>query len=319
MSVSTSSRLGLGLAALGRPAYITAGRDDDLGDRRSLDAMRQLTEQVLDRAYELGIRYFDVARSYGRGEEFLAGWLAAHPERTDVTVGSKWGYTYVGDWRGDAPVHEVKDHSLAAFTRQLAETRAVLGDHLDIYHVHSATVDTGVLEDSALHRELARLRDSGVRIGVSTSGPDQSTAVRRALAVAVDGEPLFTSVQATWNVLETSVGDALAEAADAGARVIVKEAVANGRLTAGEPPGDERTRRAAALADELGIGLDQLAMAAALAQPWVWRVLSGAVSVPQLDSNAAAVALPSRVLDELATLAEPPADYWAARSGRAWS
>ena len=216
-------------------------------------------------------------------------------------------------------MHEVKDHSLTAFTRQLAETRALLGDRLDVYHVHSATVDTGVLDDAALHRELARLRDSGVRVGVSTSGPDQATAVRRALAVAVDGQALFTSIQSTWNLLETSVAGALAEAAAAGARVIVKEAVANGRLTPGETPGDERTRRAAALAGELGIELDQLATAAALAQPWVWRVLSGAVSVEQLDSNAAVVELTAGVLDELAGLAEPPAEYWAARSRRAWS
>ena len=318
MPVSTS-RLGLGLAALGRPAYITASRGIDLGDHRSVEEMRLLSWHVLDRAYELGIRYIDVARSYGRGEEFVAGWLDAHPDRADVTVGSKWGYTYVGDWRADAEVHEVKDHSLTAFTRQLAETRALLGDRLDVYHVHSATVDTGVLDDAALHRELARLRDSGVRLGVSTSGPDQATAVRRALAVAVDGQALFTSIQSTWNLLETSVAGALAEAAAAGARVIVKEAVANGRLTPGEPPGDERTRRAAALAGELGIELDQLATAAALAQPWVWRVLSGAVSVEQLDSNAAVVELPAGVLDELAGLAEPPAEYWAARSRRAWS
>ena len=203
----STSRLGLGLAALGRPAYITASRGIDLGDHRSVEEMRLLSWHVLDRAYELGIRYIDVARSYGRGEEFVAGWLDAHPDRADVTVGSKWGYTYVGDWRADAEVHEVKDHSLTAFTRQLAETSALLGDRLNVYHVHSATVDTGVLDDAALHRELARLRDSGVRLGVSTSGPDQATAVRRALAVAVDGQALFTSIQSTWNLLETSVAE----------------------------------------------------------------------------------------------------------------
>jgi aryl-alcohol dehydrogenase-like predicted oxidoreductase len=316
-----TSRLGLGLAALGRPAYITAGRSADLGAERTVEAMRELSWQVLDRAYDAGIRYVDVARSYGRGEEFVAGWLAANPRRADVTVGSKWGYRYVGDWRGDAEVHEVKDHSPAAFTRQLAETRALLGDRLAVYHVHSATVDTGVLEDDELHRALAALRDSGVRVGVSTSGPEQAAAVRRALAVTVDRRPLFTSIQSTWNLLETSVAGALAEAAAAGARVIVKEAVANGRLTSAEQPDDERVRRAAAIAAELGLGVDQLAMAAALAQPWVWRVLSGAVTTGQLDSNAAAerVRLPPGVLDELATLAQPPTEYWTARSHRPWA
>ena len=67
--------------------------------------------------------------------------------------------------------------------------------------MHSATLDSGVLDDAAVHRALAGLRAQGVRVGMSTSGPGQADAVRRALAVTVDGEPLFTSFQSTWNVL----------------------------------------------------------------------------------------------------------------------
>ena len=308
------SRLGLGLAAIGRPAYITAGRSADLGEGRTIEAMRRLCLQLLDQAYAAGVRYVDAARSYGRAEEFLAGWLPGHG---DVVVGSKWGYRYVADWRVDADVHEIKDHSLAAFTRQLAETRALLGDHLTAYHVHSATLDTGVLDDAELHAALAALRDSGVRVGVSTSGPEQEAAIRKAVGVTVGGAPLFTSIQATWNVLETSAGGALADAAAAGCSVIVKEAVANGRLTAAEAVDD----RVAAMAAELGIAVDQLAIAAALAQPWAATVLSGAATSEQLASNlaAAAVDLPPAALDELAELAEPPADYWATRSRRPWA
>jgi aryl-alcohol dehydrogenase-like predicted oxidoreductase len=313
-----TTRLGIGLAAVARPAYITSGRASDLGARRGVADLRARTEAVLDAAYAAGIRYVDVARSYGRAEEFLAGWLAHHPEVDDVEIGSKWGYRYVGEWRLDVPVHEVKDHSLAAFTEQLAETAALLGPRLAVYHVHSATLDTGALDDAALHRALGKLRDHGVRVGLSTSGPAQADAVRRALEIEVDGTRLFTSVQSTWNVLEPSAGPALAEAADAGARVIVKEAVANGRLTPGAP---DAPPRAVELAAELGIPLDQLAIAAALAQPWTWRVLSGAVDPAQVASNAAAagVSLPAHVRTELEALAEDPTTYWSARSARAWA
>lgn len=313
-----TTRLGIGLAAVARPAYITSGRAADLGGHRSVADLRARTESVLDAAYAAGVRYIDVARSYGRAEEFLAGWLAHHPDVDDVEIGSKWGYRYVGGWRLDAPVHEVKDHSVAAFTEQLAESAALLGPRLAVYHVHSATLDSGALDDPALHRALAGLREHGVRVGLSTSGPAQADAVRRALAIEVDGAPLFTSVQSTWNVLETSAGAALAEAAAAGARVIVKEGVANGRLTPGAP---DAPARAVELADRLGVPIDQLAIAAALAQPWAWCVLSGAVDAAQVASNAAAAALslPADVLDALGTVAEEPGAYWSARSARAWN
>jgi aryl-alcohol dehydrogenase-like predicted oxidoreductase len=322
MSTATGvSRVGIGLAAIGRPAYLTAGRERDLGGHRSVADLRARTLAVLDAAYDAGIRYLDAARSYGRAEEFLAAWLAAHPDVDDVIVGSKWGYRYVGDWRMDAAVHEVKDHSPAAFRTQYAQTRAVLGRRLGVYHVHSATMTSGALDDPVLHRALADLRDHGVRIGVSTSGPDQADAVRRALEVVIDGEPLFTSIQSTWNVLETSAGPALAEAAAAGARVIVKEVVANGRLAPGGADGTPSERRVAELSQQLHIGVDQLAIAAALAQPWAWRVLSGAATSEQLRSNvrAASVHLPTAVSAELATLTEPATAYWEARSRRSWS
>ena len=234
------SRIGLGLAALGGPAYITGGRGGDLPDR-SVAGLRAQSHTVLDAAYAAGIRYADAARSYGRAEEFLGGWLAAR-DHPDVIVGSKWGYRYVGDWRLDADRHEIKEHSLAMFTAQLAESRALLGDRIALYQVHSLTADSGLFEDRELLSALARLRAGGVQVGLSTSGPGQADTIRRALPLTVDGLPLFGAAQVTWNLLEPSVGPAAAEAASAGWAILIKEAVANGRLAAargrrGRAPG----------------------------------------------------------------------------------
>ncbi|WP_170315451.1 aldo/keto reductase [Nakamurella deserti] len=295
--------LGLGLAALGRPAYITTDRAADLPADRPPAVMRARTHEMLDAAVSLGVRYVDAARGYGAAEEFLASWVAT---AADVPfVASKWGYRYTADWRADATRHEEKDHSRAMLDRQWAETTALLGPWLRLYQVHSLTLNSPLFDDAAVLARLGEIRAQGVEVGFSTSGPDQAAAVRRGLALTVDGAPLFTSVQSTWNLLEPSAGDALAEAHAAGVRVVVKEALANG-LLAGHP----------ALAGEHPA--DRLALAAALAQPWADVVLTGAVTVSQLESNVGATGLVVDP-DAFGALATPPAAYWAARSRRAWA
>ena len=69
------NKIGLGLASLGRPGYINIGHHKDIGDDKSQSKMMQNCHQVLDYAYEKGIRYFDVARVYGNAEEFLSSWI----------------------------------------------------------------------------------------------------------------------------------------------------------------------------------------------------------------------------------------------------
>lgn len=307
-------RMGLGLAALGRPAYINLGRAGALPAERTVAAMRAAAWRVLDAAYAEGIRWVDGARSYGLAEDFLAGWLDDRGHR-DVTVSSKWGYAYVGEWRLDADVHEVKEHSLPRFREQLAQTRRLLGDRLAVYQIHSLMADGPVFADAGLLRALADLAAEGVRVGFSTSGPAQAETVRRALDLEVDGRPLFTVVQSTWNVLEPSAGDALAEAHARGVHVLVKEGLANGRLAV-EPPLAVRE-----LAAAHGVGPDAVALAAVLAQPWADTVLSGAVDVAQLASNLAAASVPLSEDDlaALGPLATSPGEYWKHRAALPWN
>lgn len=113
-----------------------------------------------------------------------------------------------------------------------------MGNHLGVYQIHSVTPDSPVLDDAAVTGALNELRATGVRIGLTTSGPEQANVIRRALELAVDGTLLFATVQATWNLLERSAGPALDEAHDAGLGVIVKEALANGRLAGSDDRAD---------------------------------------------------------------------------------
>ena len=315
------SRIGLGLAALGRPAYITLGRDVDIGNDRARDTMERRCHAMLDVAHGAGIRYVDTARSYGMAEEFLASWLATRHVAPDaLTVGSKWGYRYTGAWDMDAAVHETKDHSLAMFRRQLPESMGLLGAHLALYQVHSATFESGVLDDHAVLRALAELHDSGIAVGLTVSGPRQADVVRYALDLEVDGVNPFSTVQATWNVLEPSVGPALAEAKARGLGVLVKEVLANGRLSLPSAPAGPGAALAE-VAARRGVSLDRVAVAAALDRPWADVVLSGAVTPSQLDSNIAAldVSLTDEDRSRLASAAEEPAAYWNRRSALPWS
>ena len=320
----TATRMGLGLAALGRPGYINLGHADDLHGQYSVLAMEARAHRVLDAAWAAGVRYFDAARAYGRAERFLGSWLLLRGYGPDsVTVGSKWGIAYAADWEVRADVHETRDHSAAALARQLNETRELLGLQLDLYQVHSATLESGVLEDASVSSALVALKEQGVAIGLSVTGPRQAETVRRAMEARRDGAPVFDVVQATWNLLERSAGEALREAHEAGLGVIVKEALANGRLTERNADAEfagpmELLRREAA---RLGTGVDGLALAAALARPWADVVLSGAATVDALQSNLAALALAvdPELLERLDAMHEDPIRYWQKRAELPWN
>jgi aryl-alcohol dehydrogenase-like predicted oxidoreductase len=310
------TQLGLGLAALGRPGYITLGHAQDLGADKSVAAMEAHTHAMLDAAWAGGIRWFDAARSYGRAEAFLASWLAARAiSPRDVTVSSKWGYRYVADWQVHAAHHEIKDHSRAALDAQLGESTALLGAYLALYQVHSVTPDSPLLGDRDALARLGELRDGGLTIGLSLSGPQQGETLLRALDVEIGGTPLFGAVQATWNLLERAVEPALRAANQRGLRVLIKEALANGRLTARGAPEPLRV-----LAAREQVTPDAIALAAALAQPFADVVLTGAATTRQLEENLRCSQLDgAAVSPALTSLVEPAARYWSERGRLPWN
>ncbi len=310
------SRIGLGLAALGRPGYINLGHAQDLDADYDVHAMESRTHAVLDEAIAAGISYFDVAQSYGRGEEFLSSWLGDR----EVIVGSKWGYYYTADWQVEAQKHEIKEHSISLLNKQWPESRDRLSPQLRIYHIHSATFESGVLENLDVLEKLEAIRAEGFVIGLSLSGLQQAAVLEKALKIKIGEEPLFGSVQATYNILETSVGAALAKAHDQGVGVIIKEVVANGRLT-------NRNERAPyygklrGLAEKYEVGTDAVATAFVLSKPFTTIALSGAATANQMRANVQAMglSLENEDLKALEALTMAPESYWAERTGMSWN
>jgi len=318
------SPLGVGLAALGRPGYINLGHADDLQQTYEVETMRSRAYAVLDAAWEAGVRYFDAARSYGRAEEFLGSWLQSREiDSQSVVIGSKWGYTYTADWRVEAAKHEVKEHTLPVLQRQFRESQEQIDVYLDLYQIHSATLESGVLDNSAVLNELMDIKKRGVAIGLSLSGPQQAAVLEQALEVVIDDVRLFDVVQATWNLLESSAGPMLQTAHELGLGVVIKEALANGRLTARNTASTFAAQLSLLQqeAQRFQTTVDALALAAVIAQPWADTVLSGAATVEHLRSNLGAIHIlwDNEATERLAELAETPVVYWQNRSDLAWN
>ncbi len=320
------AQLGLGLAALGRPGYVTLHHAADLGHAYDPAAMEAQAHSVLDAAYHAGVRYVDVARSYGKAEDFVASWLEnPDVDGRQVTIASKWGYTYTAGWSTSAAQHEIKDHSLATFTRQLEESLQRLGRNLSIYQIHSVTAESKTLDDDALIDAIAGLREKGITAGLTVSGAGQDVAIRKSLEVQRDGRRVFDTVQATWNLFERGAESALKEASDAGVTVIIKEALANGRLTHANTESDKllsgRLSKIKQIAEHHGVTVETLGLSAALNRPWARYVLSGAATVGQVTANADAreLAFDDNLDAELRELSVSSDDYWRARSRFKWN
>ena len=316
---ATGPRIGLGLAAVGRPGYINLGRDRDLPLGRGVDAMRRRTHELLDLAYERGVRHFDAARSYGRAEEFLAsGW-------TPGPHGPVWSSPASGATptppTGRSPPRRTRSRT-TAWRRTNGSSPRPGGCSATASTSTRCTRSPRTARPSPMPRCTARWPGrprAASPSGCRPAGRAQGDAIRAALAVTVDGEPLFRSVQATWNLLEPSAGPALAEAHAAGRTVYVKEALANGRLAGAGSAARPRPR--AARRGRRARRATRWRWPRSSHQPWAGVVLSGAATTAQLASNLRAVGGPPDADDlaALAGLAEPAAAYWSTRSRLPWN
>lgn len=317
----SKTKIGLGLAALGRPEYINIRTDESID--KSEEAFKIRTHSVLDEAYKLGVRYFDTAPSYGKGEAFLKDWNDVN-NFPGVILGTKWGYTYVANWElGYSGKHEIKEHSLEKLLEQWDVSKEML-PKLKYYQVHSATFESGVLENQEVLNQLYALKkETGIKIGITTSGPNQSEVISAALKVRVDKDDLFDSFQVSYNVFEQSAFSVLQEAIKQGKIVIIKEALANGRVFQNEkfPEYSKPYNVLESLAKKYKVGIDAIALRFVMDSLKPTYVLSGASNSKQLLQNLKAndFELLESDLGALKSLKTISESYWDERALLSWN
>ncbi|MDO3694835.1 aldo/keto reductase [Wenyingzhuangia sp. chi5] len=307
------TKIGLGLAALGRPEYINIREDKNID--KSQEAFRKNGKEMLETAYQLGIRYFDTAPSYGKGEQFLQEWQTSQ-NYTDTILATKWGYTYVANWQlGYKGDHEVKEHSIEKLIEQW-ETSKKLLPNLKVYQIHSATIESGVLENDKVLKKLAEIKkNTGLLIGLTTSGTQQNDVLKEAVQIKIGQQYLFDVFQVTYNIYEQSTYHTLVELIKQEKKIIIKEGVANGRIFNNTPPLLGR------LSDKYNIGIDAVALRFIIDSLTPSIVLSGAFSKKQLKANLKALdfKLTQEELQKLQSLKMNSDTYWNERKGLNWN
>ncbi len=310
-----NTKIGLGLAALGRPEYINIRTDTHFD--RSKSAFKTNAYNMLDFAYENGVRFFDTAPSYGLGEQFLLDWKTTRAYN-DILISTKWGYTYVANWElGFHGKHEIKEHSLSKLNEQWMVSKALL-PQLGIYQVHSATMESGIITDRAIHERLFQLKKKyNIQIGISTSGPNQSKIINHAKYIKVANEILFDSYQVTYNIFEQSTFDALQDLKSKGKTIIIKEALANGRIFPKKQLNDTLEK----LQTTYHTGRDALALRFIIDTLEPDYLLSGASSNIQLDQNLKALDFKLSLddLQGLTALKRDTTTYWSERADLVWN
>ena len=316
----SDSKIGLGLAAIGRPQYINLRQEAD--SDKSEDFYRSRAFEILSFAYDQGIRHFDTAPSYGKGEEFLQQWYLNRSYK-DLSLSTKWGYTYVAGWDLDySEPHEIKEHSLSKLKEQWSVSKNLL-PALKTYQIHSATFESGVLENKAVLQELNNIKKAtGLIIGLSASGVQQNEILEFAAQIRIQGKPLFESFQVTYNVLELSTHQILKKLIKEGKSIIVKEAMANGRVFRNEKYGhySELFLLMESLAKKYQVAVDAIGLRFVMDHLGPAVVLSGASTKKQLSGNLKALTF-NLELEELTELKQLTVDsefYWNERKSLIW-
>ena len=181
------SDIGFGCWAIGGP-FTLNGKADGWGDTDDSESIAAIRHGV-----ELGVTFFDTADVYGTGhsEEILGTALSGH--RDEVTIATKFGYTFDAAHR----VADGQDVSPAYIRRACEASLRRLGtDRIDLYQLHVGDIPLPQALDAA--QTLDDLHEYGLirAYGWSTDDPGNAAAFAKATNTA--------AIQHDLNVLADS-------------------------------------------------------------------------------------------------------------------
>lgn len=313
-------KIGLGTAAIGRPQYINIKQDKT--EDEDLDVFRERGLKVLDTAYEKGVRYFDTAPGYGMAEQLLLDWVQTKADDS-IEIATKWGYTYVANFDPKATIHEVKDHSLNQLLKQWQISKE-LKPYLSTLQVHSATFESGILQDEKVLNKLAELKaNQDILIGITTTGDNQIEVLKAAMDILVQGVPLFDVFQVTYNILDQSLATIADQLLESGKRIVIKEALANGRVfrNSSYPAYQSMYNALEKMAQKYEVGVDAIALRYCMDSINPYAVLSGASAPIQIEENLKSLnfQLDEEELSILKAFSLDPKLYWSERKKLNWN
>jgi L-glyceraldehyde 3-phosphate reductase len=299
---------------------ISLGLWQNFGEDRPLEVQRA----IIRRAFDLGVTHFDLANNYGvpygaaetNFGQILRTDLGAH--RDELVISTKAGWDM---WLGPYGEWGSRKYLLASLDQSLARLGV---PYVDIFYSHRLDPDTP-LEETLGALDTAVRSGRALYAGISQYPADQT---EQAIAILRDlGTPLLIH-QPSYSILNRWVEGGLMDVLGReGVGCIAFSALAQGVLTGkyldGIPAGsrasqdggtltpDEITERdlawvreLAAIAQERGQSLAQLALSWVLRDPRITSAVIGASSVAQLEENLAAAGRSAFEPAELAAIEE---------------
>jgi aryl-alcohol dehydrogenase-like predicted oxidoreductase len=224
---------------------------------------------VIERAADMGITYFDTARSYSGGNNERMVGAALKGRRNRITLSTK-------------TEGRTKPEALEQIDKSLSELGT---DHVDIWYLHAKGKPEDVTDDLLEAQQIARKAGKIRFAGVSTHGGQQ------VLIPWLARNPNVDVILTTYNfTMEPFMNDVLAEAAQAGKGIVCMKVMAGGTRGRGATPAiGEKLHREGALTS---------ALKWVLRNPHVGTTVPSMTDMDQLDANLKAMSQPFGAADE---------------------